>query len=342
MAAAKIPSTMRAAQWSVAPMESSLRLNNAVPVPVQGKPLPKNAALVKVAYASLNPVDYKVPDFRLARLTMLGKAPWIPGCDFAGTVVETTLSHVKPGDRVFGYLNLPAFGTLAEYVIVEGAENVAKVPDGVGLEDAAALGVAAQTALQAIAPFVEKDSKVLINGGSGGTGMFEIQFAKLHGCEVTAICSGANVEFCKSLGADHVIDYRAVNVTEELRKQGQQYDYIVDNITIGGPVYTHSANYLKPDGLYNTIAAGPNLHTLVGFFKIFLRPAWLGGVRRKAGQVLCQPKASELTDIACQFRDGKLKTSVEEIYSLEHAAAAFARLKSRRVRGKLLIKICDD
>lgn len=342
MASAERLTTMRAAQFSAAPIESHIKVSNTAPVPGAGKSFPQNSTLVKIAYASLNPVDYKVPEFRPARLGMLGKAPWIPGCDYAGTVIETNVPHVKPGDRVFGYLTLPQIGTLAEYVLVQGIENVAVVPDGVSLKDAVALGVVSQTALQAIAPFVKAGSKVLINGASGGTGMYEVQIAKNLGCDVTAICSGANAEFCKDLGADHILDYRSVNVIEELRKRGQQYDYIVDNITVGGPLYTQSRHYLKPDGMYNTIAMGPNLETFIGYIKLFMLPSWLGGTSRKGGQVVCTPNASELTDIAVQVKNGKLKTAIEKVYDLDQVAEAFVLIKSRRVRGKLVIKIAEE
>ena len=333
---------MRAAQFSAVPIETNLTVQDDLPIPRTGKPLPKNSALIKVAYASLNPVDYKFPEFRLARLGMLGKAPWTPGCDYAGTVIETNLAHVKPGDRVSGFLEVPNMGTLAEYVLVQGSEAVALVPEVLSLKDAASVCVAAQTALQAIVPFVETGSKVLINGASGGTGTYEIQVAKNLGCEVTAICSGSNVDFCKSLGADHVIDYKSVDVTQELRKRGQQYDYIIDNITVGGPIYTNSEQYLKTDGLYNTIAFGPNLDTVIGVFKLFLHPSWLGGVRRKGGQVLCKPNAKELTEIGVQVRDGTLKTSIERVYKLEQIGEAYAVLKSKHVRGKLVIQVAEE
>lgn len=132
MAAAHVPVQMRSAQWTTVPIESSLRVN-------QTTPLPKDSALVIISYASINPVDYKVPEFGLARFTAMGNGPWIPACDYAGTVISTNLPHVKPGDKVAGCTALPEYGALAGYAVVEGAENVSKLPENVDLEDAATL-----------------------------------------------------------------------------------------------------------------------------------------------------------------------------------------------------------
>ncbi|TVY47239.1 Zinc-type alcohol dehydrogenase-like protein [Lachnellula occidentalis] len=101
------------------------------------------------------------------------------------------------------------------------------------------------TALHCIAPYVKEGFKVVINGASGGTGTFGIQIAKIMECTVTAICSGANVELCKSLGADNVIDYKSNDVIQELKKGGLQYDLIIDNVAVGGSIYTESHHYLK-------------------------------------------------------------------------------------------------
>lgn len=330
---------MRSAQWTTVPIESSLKVNQTTPLPKDAHLLPKDSALVKVSYASLNPVDYKVAEFGLARYAAMGKGPWIPAGDYAGTVVTTNLPHVKPGDKVAGCIALPKFGALAEYAVVGGAENVAKLPEGVELKDAATLGVAAQTAMQCIAPFVKEGNKVVINGASGGTGTFGIQIAKILGCTVTAVCSGANAELCKSLGADNVIDYKSVDVVQELKKGGLQYDLIVDNVAIGGPIYTQSPQYLKETGRYLTIAAGPSLSTFTGLLSVLAQPAWLGGVRRKSGLIGRKPDSEEVVKLSSWIRDGKLKPFIEQVYSLDEAAKAFKQLKSGRTRGKVVVKV---
>lgn len=323
------------------PIESSLKVNRNTLLPRDAHSLPKNSALVKILYASLNPVDYKASEFWLFRFAAMGNAPWIPACDYAGIVVTTNLSHVKPGDKVAGCTALPKFGTLAEYVVVEGVENVAKLPDGVDMKDAATLGVAAQTAMQCIEPYVKEGSKVAINGASGGTGTFGIQIAKNLGCTVTAICSGQNAELCKSLGADHVIDYTTKDVLQELKAGGLQYDLIVDNVTVGGPLCAKSHYYLKDTGQYVTIAAGLALSSIIGMAKITVQPAWLGGGRRRSGFVGRKYDSKEFVMLAEWVRDGKLKPIIEKVYKLEEAADALKRLKSGRTRGKLVIKVTE-
>ena len=342
MATTKLPDTMRSAQWTLYPIESSLTINAHTPLPKNANALPKNSTLVKIAYASVNPVDYKMAEFTVARYLAMGRGPWIPCCDFSGTVVATTCSHVKAGDRVVGWTAIPKFNTLAEYAVVEGAENVGKIPDNADLKVAATLGVAGQTAMQSIAPFVKPGSKVLINGASGGTGTFGIQIAKILKCSVTAICSGANAQLCKDLGADTVIDYRSVDAVHQLQKENVQYDLIVDNVGIGGDVYANSQSYLKESGKYVTIAAGPNLASLLGMLKTFLLPRWLGGTPRNSVLIACTPNSAELSQLAEWVQDGSLKPYIENVYSLENSASAFSRIKSGRTRGKLVIEVSSS
>ncbi|KAI9748555.1 MAG: hypothetical protein M4579_007191 [Chaenotheca gracillima] len=341
MAAADLPKQMRSAQWTTVPIESSLKVSET-PLPKNADSLPKDSALVKISYASINPVDYKVPELGLARYAAMGSGPWTPASDYAGTVVSTNLPHVKPGDKVAGCTPVPKFGTLAEYAVVEGAANVTKLPDGVSLKDAATLPVAAQTAMQCLAPNVKKGSKVIIHGASGGTGTFGIQIAKILGCSVTAICSGPNVELCKSLGADEVIDYKSSDVTEELKKGGLQYDLVVDNVATGGPIYTQSHQFLKETGQYVTIAAAPNLSSVFSMVKTMALPGLLGGGKRKAGFVGRKPDSEELIKLAGWIKDGSMKPYIEKEYTLDESADAFKRLKSGRTRGKLVIKVSED
>lgn len=331
---------MRAAQWTAPPIHSSLKVNSAAPLPKNAHALPKNSALIKVAYVSLNPVDYKLPEVSLARAATLGKAPWIPGSDFSGTVIASNLSHIKPGDHVAGNTGAK-FGTLAEYIVVEGVELVAKIPDGASLEDASTLPCAAQTAMQCTDPFVKEGAHVLINGASGGTGVFGIQVAKNLGCKVTAICSGANAALVKELGADEVIDYRSVDTVTELKKGGLKYDLIVDNVTVGGPIYAQSKHYLKETGRYVSIAGAPNLDTLTGYLKMSYQPSWLGGAGRKSTFILRKDDHKELAKLASWLAEGKLKTIIEKVYTLEESAEAFERLRSGRTRGKLVIKVAE-
>ena len=333
---------MRAMQWTTTTggIENTLKLNPNAPLPKRATSLPKDSALVKVAFSTINPVDHKLPEAPILSSLLFTK-PAIPCRDYAGTVVETTLPHLKPGDLVFAALPTPAFGGLGEYVVVTGKDDVVKAPDGVSLEDAVALGVAGLTAYQCIAPNVKEGGKVFINGGSGGTGTFGIQIAKAMGCRVTTTCSTKNIDFCKDLGADEVIDYRTTNVVEHLKRQGTQYDVLIDNVNILD-IYWNAHHYLKPEGKFITIAGSFTLSSMISMSKMLMLPTWLGGGKRKAAFVLVKNNAEQYAQIAEMMKEGKVRTVVEKRFELEEAAEAFASLKTGRTRGKLIVKVARD
>lgn len=297
----------------------------------------KDTTLVKVDYSALNPVDHKVVEVPLVGRLITR----VPGSDFAGTVVSSGHPDLKPGDAVFGMTDLPYFGTLAEYVLVKGRENVARIPDGVNPRDAAALGVAATTAYQSIVPFVAAGDKVLINGGSGGVGTFGIQIAKAIGCHVTTTCSGPNVELCENLGADNVIDYRSTNVVEHLKRQGTQYTLIFD--TVGTPeIYYSAHHYLKPQGLFTAIAVDPtSFLSIRKTILMFLLPAFLGGGQRPLKLIGAHPDPAVFDRLVQWLKEGTLKTQIDGEYRLDQTGEAFARLKTGRTRGKIVIKVRD-
>jgi NADPH:quinone reductase-like Zn-dependent oxidoreductase len=140
-----------------------------------------------------------------------------------------SIEDLKSGQLVFGRLDSPRrFGTLGGYIIPPRAGTV-PLPDGVEVDDAACIGTAGLAAYQSIVPYVKKGDGVFINGGSGGTGVFGIQIAKAKDCYVVTACSTANVELCKRLGADEVIDYKKSGVVEILKKSGRKFDLVVDN-----------------------------------------------------------------------------------------------------------------
>ena len=337
-----LPYTMRAVQWTsiTGGIEKNLEVNTTAPVPALPTKSTEPSTLVKVAYSSINPVDYKLPEFAVFRALKMS-TPAIPAGDFAGTVVQTTLPGLKPGDLVFGRSDPPDFGALAEYVVVNGRENVVKLPKGVSMQDAATLGVAGLTAYQCIAPYTKEGSKVFINGGSGGTGTFGIQIAKILGCRVTATCSGANVELCQSLGADEVIDYRTTDVVRHLQRQGTQYDLLVDNVG-SLELYWSAHDYLKADGLYINIAGTATLAHVINVLKVSYLPAWLGGGQRAAMFLRRKSNADDFAKIAQWIAEGRLRPVVEKVYGLDEAGEAFARLKAGRSKGKLVINVAGE
>ena len=178
--------------------------------------------LVRVHAASLNPADWHIMrgDPKVARLMGIGltkpKTP-VAGSDAAGVVeaVGANVRGMKPGDEVFGFVR----GAFAEYACAAQDKVVTK-PAGMTFEQAAALPIAATTALRGIRDVgtVKEGQRVLVNGASGGVGSFAVQIAAALGAEVTGVCSTGNVELVRSLGAAHVIDYtRRTSRTERSR-----------------------------------------------------------------------------------------------------------------------------
>lgn len=339
MAATSLPTTMRASQWTTVSggIEKNLKVNNQAPLPKNANSLPADHTLVKVLYATPNPIDYKLMD----TLPWMFTKPCTPCLDFSGKVVTSTLPHLKPGELVFGKTEPPGFGALGEYVVV-GKQACIPLPDDVEPKQGACVGITGLTAYQCIAPFAKAGDKVFINGGSGGTGTFGIQIAKAIGCHVTATCSGPNVDLCKSLGADQVIDYRSEDVIASLKRGGTQYDLIVDNVFATPDIYWAAHHYVKPSGRFITVAGTPSLGFIVKFMKAFLWPAYFGGGQRKFQFVTCTSNAEQYAQIAKWMEEGKVKAVISEEFGLEEAGRAFEILKTGRTRGKLVIKVADE
>src|SRR5215469_331210 len=195
------------------------------------KPAPKDdEVLVKVSAASVNALDWHLlrADPFLARLNMGLTKPkhQILGADVSGRVeaVGQSVKQLSPGDEVFGDIFETGLGGFAEYAKAQEEAWVLK-PTNISFEEAAAVPVAALTALQGLRDKgqIRPGQKVLINGASGGVGTFAVQIAKALGAEVTAVCSTGNVDMVRSLGVDNVIDY----TKEDFTKSGQQYDLIL-------------------------------------------------------------------------------------------------------------------
>jgi NADPH2:quinone reductase len=166
---------------------------------------------IRAAYTSVNPVDWKIREGYLQ--TMIPhEFPLIPGWDVSGTIAEvgSAVTHLKKGDAVFAYgrKDVVQYGTYAEEVVLPSA-SVAKKPTSISLADAAAVPLTGLTAWQAVTELLKvgPGDTILVTAGSGGTGSFAVQFAKLFGATVIATGSQKNFDYIKGLGADHVIDY---------------------------------------------------------------------------------------------------------------------------------------
>lgn len=336
-----LPQTMRASEWSSAAggLEKNLKVNDKAPLPKGAHSLGPNQTLVKIAYSALNPVDYKLPELPIVGRFAFTK-PAIPCMDFSGTVVASRRSDLKAGQRVFGKTELMSNGALAEYAVV-GPDGLAPLADNVGLKEAGGVGVAGLTAYQSLAPYVKNGDKVFINGGSGGTGTFGVQIAKALGCYVATSCSGPNVELCKSIGADEVIDYKTEDVVNTLKRKATQFDLIVDNAG-SLDLYWQSHHYLKPSGKVVAVGGGFSIGFITELMKIFLIPRFLGGGQRGFYFLSCKSNADHCKHLGQMMMEGKVKPVVGQLYDLENAPEAFKRLKAGGFQGKLVVQVSKD
>ena len=240
---------------------------------------------------------------------------------------------------------MPNAGALAEYILVKGTDACVPVPANLSLCDAACAGIAGKTAYDTLYKQVRdlpRGAKVLINGGSGGVGTFAIQIAKHLGCYVTTTCSGPNVELCKELGADQVIDYRTEPLVPSLTRAGTQYDLIVDNVMADPQLYWKCHAYLKPEAQFITIAGAPTLAFISFMAQVFLIPKIFGGGRRKFVFVGCVAEQEGYTRLAQWMAEKEIKAVVERTYSLEEVSKAYRKLKTGRVRGKLVVEVIGE
>ncbi|KAI0446422.1 hypothetical protein F4803DRAFT_547144 [Xylaria telfairii] len=345
--------TMRAWQYSRAgkSLAAALTLNaNARRPPT---PLPADRLLVRVTYMSPNPADHKLPEVgQLVSVLATRAFTATPGMDYAGVVEEvgsgvgasaSKASNYKLGDLVFGRVSQTAFGTLGEY-IQPYPSGCVLLPPSVSPSDASTLGTAAQTAYQALVPYVRagQGDEVFINGGSGGVGTYAIQIAaQALGCVVTASCSARNVELCKSLGASTVLDYTSTNISEALRARGQVFRMVLD--TVGGsPVdlYKAADGYLVPEGIFVQIGAPIGVSGMRGMASRALLPSILGGGKRAWKFVAVADKHEDLAQLAQWMHEGKIRAIVEgDITPFEEAPKVFEKLKTGRTRGNLVVKV---
>jgi NADPH:quinone reductase-like Zn-dependent oxidoreductase len=306
-----------------------LRLTD-VDIPVPGD----DQVLVKVRAVSLNGSDYETLRGRPLYSRIGG--PFRPrhrilGSDIAGQVVSAgrMVARFRPGDDVFADI-LASMGGFAEYACVPQSA-LAPMPAGLTYEEAAALPQAGVIAWQGIRDKgqVQPGQKVLINGGGGGSGMYAVQLAKLHGAEVTGVDNAGKLEFMRSLGADHVIDY----AQEDFTRNGRGYDLILDLAAYRSAVaYQRS---LLPGGRY--LYVGGSAATLL---QVLLIGPLLGQAGRKKIRVLAvRLGVKHLDPIVELHQAGKIITVVDRRFPLSEVPQALRYLGTGRAKGKIVITV---
>ncbi|KAA8644540.1 NAD(P)-dependent alcohol dehydrogenase [Aspergillus tanneri] len=318
------------------PLEKSLTLELSARSPLTLRP---DQLLIQIISASINPADFKVPEMGIVSRAIVAP-PATPGMDFCGRVVTTgpSVKIFQPGQLVYGSTAVPVqFGSLGEYMTV-AEKNLAPLPEGVEVDHAATLGVAGLTAYQATVPYVTAGDRVFINGGSGGCGIFAIQFAKLLGCHVTTTCSTRNVEFCEQLGADEVIDYTAQDVMAVLKEKGQVFAHVIDHIGSPATLYQYCDAFLLPGKVFVQVGAA----SFLTFANRLVRPSFLGGGKRKYDILLCKMRQDELAQIGQWVQERKVKVIVDSVFEFEEVIQAFEKLRTGRTRGKIVIHVSEQ
>jgi len=299
----------------------------------------EDKVLVKVIAASINASDLHLLTANPFPLRLLGSGLFKPkntilGVDIAGYVeaVGRNVKQFKPGDEVFGDVFGHDSGSFAEYVSVPEKTLVLK-PSNVTFEEAAAVPVAAVTALQGLRNQgqIQPGDKVLINGASGGVGTFAVQIAKAFGAEVTAVCSTQNLKMARSIGADYVIDY----TKEDFTRNGRQYDFI---LAVNGyqslSAYKHA---LMPNGTYVFIGGSP----AQTFQALLLGPLMSERHGRKMTSVMKKASQKDLLYIRELLDGGIIRPVIDESYPLSKTAEAFRYFEKGHARGKVIITIAE-
>ncbi|HSJ89209.1 MAG TPA: NAD(P)-dependent alcohol dehydrogenase [Anaerolineales bacterium] len=290
--------------------------------------------LVKVHAVSLNRSDWEGLIGKPLYVRMAGfRKPNYPilGSDVAGVVerVGKNNNQFRVGEQVFGEM-WNYHGGFAEYVCTQGRAWAHK-PAGLTFEQAAAIPQAGVIALQGIYTKgqVQPGQKVLINGAGGGGGSFAIQLAKLYGAEVTGVDNTHKLEFMRSLGADHVIDY----TRQDFTRNAKQYDLILDLIAHRSAFAYRRA--IKPGGTYFAVGG-----SLVTFFQILLLGPWIKRSTRKSIRILAvQRNQKDLLAVTELCESGKIIPVIDRTYRLPEVPEALRYLGEGYAKGKVVISM---
>ncbi|WP_395061651.1 NADP-dependent oxidoreductase [Paraburkholderia silvatlantica] len=274
-------------------------------------------ATVRIEAAGVNPLDLKIVAGYMQQVFPI-TLPYIPGNDFSGVVeaVGAQVTHLQPGDRVFGRSKPGAGGAFGQRLVI-AATDLCAIPPEMSFEQAASLPTAFGTARQALfdSGRLRRGQRVLIHAAAGGVGSMAVQQAHLAGAYVIGTASAGNADLVKSLGADEVIDYR----TQDFRQLGV-VDLVLD--PIGGETLEKSWSVLREGG---------RIVTLVEF-----------GIEPRNGRigeaVFFASATPSLPEAVRQFKAGQLQIVTDSIFPLEDTRAALEKLATGHARGKVLIR----
>jgi NADPH:quinone reductase-like Zn-dependent oxidoreductase len=255
------------------------------------------------------------------------------GVDYAGTVeaVGKDVTQFRSGDEVFGGRD----GAFAEYVCARADRAIVPKPANVTFEQAAAVPIAAITALQGLREKgqLQPRQKVLINGASGGVGTFAIQIAKALGAEVTAVCSTGNVDTARSLGADHVVDY----TREDFTRSDRRYDLMLD--VAGSRSWSACRRVLAPKATF-VIVGGPKTNRLLGPLGHVMKKFLAGLVSsRKVVFFIAKFNKADMEALRELLEAGKVTPVIDRSYELGEIADALRYLGEGHCRAKVVLTV---
>lgn len=301
------------------------------------KPLPKaGEVLVRVHAATVSVGDYRMRTRDLPKgleffgpltIGIFSPRKKILGMDFAGTIeaVGEGVTRFKVGDDVVGLTGMK-FGGHAEYVTLKETEAMVLKPEGWSFENAVALVFGGHTVAECIRRCtIKPGDEVLVNGASGAVGTAAVQVAKYFGATVTAVTSGGNAELVRSLGADHVIDYK----TEDFAANGKQYDVIFD--CVGNAPFERAEKSLKPGGA---------LLLVIADLKSMLQA---GKNSRRSGKrvipISFKPKPEDVSFEMELAEIGAMQPVIDRTYELDQVAEAHSYVDTGRKRGSVVLRL---
>jgi NADPH:quinone reductase-like Zn-dependent oxidoreductase len=303
-------------------------------------PVADDRMLVKVHAASVNPLDWhymRGEPYFMRPMAGIGVPSNIRmGVDFAGTVVSVgkNVTRFKPGDEVFGGKG----GAFGEYLSVAENGSVSMKPGNMTFEQAAAVPIAAVTALQALRDKgkLKQGQTVLINGASGGVGTYAVQIAKAFGARVTGVCSTRNLEMVRSIGADAVIDY----TQEDFTKGSKRYDLIID--TVGTHSLSEYRRAMKTDGalvIVGSLDKGRWLGPLSDSIDAWLYSPF---VSQQMIFLLADLNPRDLDILRTMIEAGKIQSVIDKRYALSEVPEAIRYLEQGHARGKVVITVSSE
>jgi NADPH:quinone reductase-like Zn-dependent oxidoreductase len=290
--------------------------------------------LVKVKSSAVNPADIKVITGKNGgKFIHSGKSPICLGFDFSGVVKETgsEVSGFAPDDEVFGFLpysKKTMQGSFAEYIVVKSG-TIAKKPSAITHFEAATAATTASTALQSLVDIggIDQSKKVLVNGASGGVGSYAVQIARSFGAQVWGTCSAGNIDFVKSIGADHAIDYKK-NALKDLT---ERFDIVLD--AVSNSSFGECSGILAPKGVYITLL--PSLGLVTGKVRSLFSS-------KKCSTFVVKPKTADLSKIAGMMEAKTIFSPVTAVYPLIKLKEALEKLTTGGIRGKIGIVVEED